>query len=98
MAEVLKQSQLEQRAEDVKRWYNGYRMGSTLVYNPWSIANCIAKKTTVKPYWVDTSDNYLVKELLVNSDSNFKMEFESLLLGKTTQQFLDEHLVFGDLD
>ena len=97
VTEVLKQAQLEHCAEDIKRWYNGYRMGSTVVYNPWSIANCIAGKGALKPYWVNTSDNHLIKELLVHSDLNFKSEFESLLLGQKTQQFVDEHVVFGDL-
>lgn len=97
VVEVLKQAQLEHCAEGIKRWYNGYRMGDTVVYNPWSIANCIAKKGELEPYWVNTSDNQLIKELVLRSDLNFKAEFELLLLGQKTQQFVDENMVFGDL-
>lgn len=97
VTEILKQVQLEHCAQEVKHWYNGYRMGTTVVYNPWSIVNCIAGRGALKPYWVNTSDNKLIKELLIHSDINFKAEFESLLLGQKTQQFVDEHVVFGDL-
>lgn len=94
---LLQQAHLEDSVEKIKAWYNGYRMGNTVIYNPWSIVNCIQKKGELAPYWVNTSDNQLIKELLINSDVNFKAEFESLLLGKKTEQFIDEHMVFGDL-
>jgi hypothetical protein len=95
---LLGQSQLTSKAEEIKSWYNGYRIGDTLIYNPWSIVNCIHEKGNLQTYWVNTSDNMLIKSLMIKSSSTFKESFESLLQGKSINAIIDENHVFGDLD
>lgn len=98
VSSVLKQAGLEGKAAEIKTWYNGYQIGSnTLVYNPWSIANCVDTKGTVEPYWINTSDNQLIKNLLLKAPLEFKEQFEILLRGETTKQIVDEHTAYGDL-
>jgi len=41
---ILEESNLTAKSAAIKAWYNGYQFGSTTIYNPWSIANCIKKK------------------------------------------------------
>jgi len=98
VASLLKQAGLEKKAEDVKQWYNGYCFGNTVVYNPWSITNYIQENGILKPYWANTSENTLIKDLLIKSQAKFKEHFESLLQGQPIEKIIDEHIVFGYLD
>lgn len=81
----------------IKEWYNGYKMGTHVIYNPWSIVNCISELGVLKPYWVNTSDNQLVKDLLIQSSTKFKQEFELLLEDMAVEKLIDENFVFPEL-
>ena len=66
----------------IRKWYNGYRIGSCEgIYNPWSVLNCIAKKGALAPYWVNTSDNALMKQLITQGTEDLKADIEELLMG-----------------
>jgi len=54
---------LEYEMGDVKDWYDGYRFGKSEVYNPWSILNFLHAKE-LRAYWVDTSGNDLINDVL----------------------------------
>lgn len=84
--------------QDVKTWYNGYQADDLIIYNPWSIINYIEEKGKLQPYWVNTSDNALLKTLFIQSASSFKMQFEALFQSKTIEKFISEHFVFEYLD
>jgi hypothetical protein len=94
---ILQQTNLEAKAKRIKDWYNGYQFGNTVVYNPWSIVNCVKKQGKISPYWVNTSGNDLVRNLVVNSPLNFKEQFEILMQGNSIENAIDEHVTFGDL-
>lgn len=94
---LAEQTGLLDKMEAMKQWYNGYQIANTTLYNPWSIANCIQKGGNLGRYWVNTSDNTLIKELLINSSNDFKKEFEVLLSGGSVQCFISEDFVFNDL-
>lgn len=101
--EVLTQAGLKHLSSEIKAWYNGYQIGdhqigSHQIYNPWSIANCIRKKGRVEPYWVNTSDNALIKTLLVQADADIKKQFELILAGQTIVSLIDENMVFAGLE
>ncbi|MES2200285.1 MAG: AAA family ATPase [Chlamydiota bacterium] len=84
------------KLEEVRKWYNGYHIGSYSVYNPWSILNYIQHKT-LKPYWVNTSGNELIKEQLTQKGVFFKEDFETLILEGAITKLVDEGLVFTSL-
>ncbi len=98
MNQLLKKADLEKNAEEIKGWYNGYQIGNTIVYNPWSVVNCIKRKGELQPYWVNTSDNQLIRRILVRSNTAFKEQFELLLQDQPVEQLIDENTVFGDLE
>ncbi len=94
---LAKKHSLENQLPHIKEWYNGYQIGNTILYNPWSIVNCIQEKGKLTPYWVNTSDNQLIRTMLVRSSAEFKEQFEWLLQDKPVEQLIDENTVFGDL-
>ncbi|HQS83619.1 MAG TPA: AAA family ATPase [Alphaproteobacteria bacterium] len=95
--ELLTQAKMEEKLIEVKDCYNGYHMGKTTLYNPWSIINFIQKGGILQPYWVNTSDNDLIKTLLSKSSVSFKDTFEALLQGNVLEKLIDENIVFSDL-
>lgn len=80
--------------EKIKDWYNGYVFGDSVIYNPWSIINCLSKDGFFAPYWVNTSQNQLIKKLLDDSQSILKFKLERLLLGESLQEYLQYNIVF----
>ena len=78
MKKIIKDFNIEDDEEDIKRWYDGYVIGNAKgIYNPWSILNYLSKRKLI-PYWVNTSSNDLIKVILKNSDT-VKEKIERLL-------------------
>jgi hypothetical protein len=86
--------------EEVKRWYNGYLFGAgKVIYNPWSILNFAANsQRELMPYWVNTSSNDIIKELILNSSADVKRDIETLLRGETILKMINEDVVFGNIN
>ncbi|WP_339007376.1 AAA family ATPase [Fusobacterium animalis] len=59
----LKDYEMECEISNVKDWYDGYKFGDSEVYNPWSILNFLRFKE-LRAYWVDTSGNDLINDVL----------------------------------
>jgi len=86
------------RKDEVKMWYDGFAFGHwTDIYNPWSVINFLDKKRAA-PYWVNTSSNRLAGKLVREGSPELKMIMEELLQGGTFHTFLDEQIVFSELD
>ncbi|MCD7892267.1 MAG: AAA family ATPase [Erysipelotrichaceae bacterium] len=64
--------------DEVKNLYDGYHIGKSEVYNPWSILN-YADNHKLKPYWVNTSANTMIVNAMKDADMSFNDEFESLI-------------------
>lgn len=97
MVAILEKAQLLDRLDEVREWFNGYLFGETLIYNPWSIANFTKRDGLTEPYWINTSDNQLIKNLLKESPIEFKENFETLIMGGTVEKSIDDHMVFSYL-
>ena len=63
---MLKYYQIEYEMSEVKKWYDGYSFGKDEIYNPWSILNFV-KNRELKAYWINTSSNFMIRELLQKS-------------------------------
>jgi hypothetical protein len=97
--EILKYYQIEFNMDKVKKWYNGYIFGETIIYNPWSILNYIDNyKKGFRPYWVNTSSNDLVRKVLAKSGQTVKIELEDLIKGKDIVKPINEDIVLKDVN
>ena len=95
--EALKDFDLEYELEDVQKWYNGYLFGDTNVYNPWSIINFL-KKGRLRPYWVNTSGNGLIKLYLEKLKNEIFDEFSKLLNKESILKRINDNMTFGNLE
>ena len=84
MDKVIEDFNVEDDKEEIKKWYDGYKIGNVEgLYNPWSILNYLTDKQ-LKPYWVNTSSNDLIKLTLTKSTS-IKEKMERLLRDETIE-------------
>ena len=84
MDKVIEDFKIEDDKEEIKKWYDGYKIGNVEgIYNPWSILNYLTDKQ-LKPYWVNTSSNDLIKLVLKNS-TTVKEKIERLLKGEAIE-------------
>ena len=98
--DALKYYEIDSKLDEVHSWYNGYRFGDTKVYNPWSILNFLSERE-FKSYWIDTSENYLIKDILKGANKKtfeklnsllFEKEVKEEITGKSTlQEVLEAH-------
>ena len=75
---------LEYEMGDVKDWYDGYRFGKSEVYNPWSILNFLE----LRAYWVDTSGNDLINDVLKIVRKDIIRDLKKLFDGEGLKQNL----------
>ena len=95
MEKVIEDFEVQDDKEEIKRWYDGYKIGNVEgIYNPWSIINYLNKKELM-PYWVNTSSNDLIKLILKNSET-VKEKIERLLKGEAIEVKIDlETVIVG---
>ncbi len=97
--ELLAKAKLPHSAIQTKEWYNGYNFGGSTIYNPWSIIKFIKNEgKRLRSYWVNTSGNELVKSIIINSSFNSQEKIAELIAGNTIKEYIDEHIVFTDLE
>ena len=95
---ALIEYKVEDKLEDVKSWYDGYKFGNMEVYNPWSILKYIKYKK-LDAYWINTSGNALIKELLLLSDGTVFEDLDDLVRGQEKIIYVNENIALGnDLD
>ena len=103
MQEILQTFSLEQYAETIAKWYDGYRFGLTEIYNPWSVLNCIDSylqndMVACEPYWSNTSSNRIVKRLIEESNERTKSMVEELINGTPIHTQIFEDVTYGTID
>ena len=95
--QAVKDFDLEYELEDVQKWYNGYLFGDRKVYNPWSIVNFLKRKK-LKPYWVNTSGNELIKLYLRKLKNEIFDDFSQLLNKKSISKRINDNMIFENLE
>ncbi len=82
----------------VRSWYNGYAFGGTVIYNPWSILNFVDNgDARPRGYWVATSSNDLVRDMLQRHGLALQPSLEALLEGEGIVRRVDEGVALTDL-
>ena len=95
MKKIIKDFNIQDEEKEIKKWYDGYKIGNVEgIYNPWSILNYLKNKE-LKPYWVNTSSNDLIKMTLEKS-TTLKEQMERLLKDEAIEATIDlETIIVG---
>lgn len=95
---MLADFDLTSQIEDVQAWYNGYRFGEKVIYNPWSVVNFIdSYPAPIGPQWLNTSSNALVHQELEAGGLELKRDLEKLLNDEELRYPVTEHTIFSDI-
>ena len=72
----------EDKLPEIRSWYDGYVFGGHEVYNPWSVLYYFNAGCVAKPYWLDTSSNDIIAELVEELPFDIAEKLLSLLKGE----------------
>jgi len=72
----------EDKLPEIRSWYDGYVFGGREVYNPWSVLYYFDVGCVAKPYWLDTSSNDIIAELVETLPFDIAEKLLSLLKGE----------------
>ncbi len=100
--ELLAYYGLSEHYGEIKRWYDGYRFGSTEVYCPWDVLNycdLLRANPERKPenYWINTSGNDVIKRFVAMADDKTREEIETLVAGGTIEKDIREDLTYSEI-
>ena len=100
--QMMSYYEVESRFSTMKEWYDGYLFGDTDVYNPWSVIKFLYDLYTdvnafPHPYWINTSSNDIIKDMIVRADRETKGQIETLLDGGTLDIQVHEEITYGDM-
>lgn len=83
---------------DVKAMYDGFTIGRHRdIYNPWSICNYMRQRELIG-YWVNTSSNKLVGDIIRRHPVESKYEIERLMAGEKVHKRINEGITFQYLE
>ena len=100
--ELLSYYELNGKRDEVRRWYNGYLFGESEIYNPWSIISYVDDHKRnydafPQSYWVNTSGNDIVKQLVDMAGDAEKEEIENLISGGTIKKIINESVTYNEI-
>ena len=100
--QLLKDADLVEQTENIKKWYDGYHFGDFDVYCPWDVMNYLVelqRNPKAKPisYWKNTSDNAIIRSFIDYAGSNITKKLETLMSGGCIVQRVDENLTYDYL-
>ncbi len=84
--------------DEVSHWYNGYRFGKTVLYNPWSVLSYIDNQGAPQPYWINTASTELIDNLATRGGRELREELGQLLEGREITKTVHENIAMRDLE
>ena len=101
--EMFKYYGVEDKYNEAKDWYDGFRVGKQSLFASWDVINYVSElmdNPDAKPesYWAQTSQNIVIKELLENGDSNVRDKIETLIAGGTISEDIVHDITYGELN
>lgn len=82
----------------IREWYNGYRMGGTIMYNPWSVLRYLSHpEEGFQPYWVNTASHDLLRSVVVQGGMGLHDDLARLMAGGEIEVPISESIQLRDL-
>ncbi len=89
--------------DTIKNWYDGYMFGETEIYNPWSVLKYVQfslfnNSRLPDAYWVNTSSNSIIRELVIKSDRKIREDIEKLIKGDSIEKPLYQDITYVNMN
>ena len=100
--DIFRSLGLENKLDDVKEWYGGYRFGNEDLYCPRDVIHyldSLLANPDAKPenYWESTGSNDIVESFISGCRKFMLDDIDTLLSGRTITKVIDENLSKDDL-
>ena len=82
------------KVSEICDWYDGYRFGTSEIFNPWSVINYFSQACKPKAFWVSTSSNDIIGEIMAGATPELYEKLNSLLQGNTVLTYIDIDVVY----
>ena len=86
-----------EKLEELQAWYDGYRFGDSEIFNPWSVLNYFSNDCQAMPFWVQTSANAVIAEILKNSNKTTSASLRALLNGEVVSSTIETTTIYPRL-
>lgn len=99
---LLADAEVEEKAELIKEWYDGYNFGEFEVYCPWDVMNYLRdlqNNLNARPvsYWKNTSDNAIIRSFIDYTGASIRKKLEVLIAGGSICKKIEEDLMYDYL-
>lgn len=99
---LLEDAEIEEKADLIKEWYDGYNFGEFEVYCPWDVMNYLRdlqNDLNARPvsYWKNTSDNAVIRSFIDYTGAAIRKKLEVLIAGGSICQKIEEDLTYDYL-
>ena len=99
---LLADAEIEEKADVIKEWYDGYNFGKFEVYCPWDVMNYLRdlqNDLNARPvsYWKNTSDNAIIRSFIDYTGASIRKKLEVLIAGGSIHQKIEEDLTYDYL-
>jgi len=84
----------EDKLNELQEWYDGYLFGNREIYNPWSVANYFNNECKPRPFWTNTSDNEIIREIMRTLTPEIADDLILLMQGKHVQTSLNMDVIY----
>lgn len=87
-----------EKYDEICAWYDGYRFGRTDIFNPWSVINYFGHECVPAPYWVSTSSNDIIEDILKQADTEIYECLNALLQGESITALIDTSVIYPQIE
>ena len=99
---LLHDAGLDDKADVVKQWYDGYSIGGVSLYSPWDVVSYVKKLQTnrnAKPenYWANSSSNEEIRQLIDMTSATEGDEYSTLINGGIIRKRIIETMTYSNL-
>lgn len=86
-----------EKYSEICEWYDGYRFGSTEIFNPWSVSYYFANQCEPRAFWLATGNNDIIGEVLKTVDESIYKDLQMLLQGQLVKAYIDTNVIYPQI-
>ena len=82
---------------ELRYWYDGYRFDRKEIYNPWSVLNYFDAGCEPDAYWVNTSGNSILQDMMGHSDDETWDRLQGVMQGKPIRTKIRDSFIYSEI-
>ena len=85
--------EISDKYNEIRSWYDGYRIGGQDIYNPWSITMYLASME-LGNYWVNTGSVQVLRDVFHKGDDRLRNDVAGLLTGSPITMSIADQITY----